>query len=193
MRIVVPLDGSTTAEYALGPAATLARAQSEAGSVALIRVVRGVVFPFQSELANPMEAAIEASQDYLREITLRPSLEGLKVEHYVITSGTSVAKGLHEFSQRHQADFVVMSSRGRSGLAQTLLGSGTRRARAGAYWCRSMALARRKQSSRRLCAWRDPSTGPCICCACCGRPMRGVSRNATRCKWRKNTWRTCIV
>jgi nucleotide-binding universal stress UspA family protein len=124
MRLLVPLDGSTRAEYALGPAALLARGLGTDASVHLLRVVAltptAMAETFPRDYERLVALAYEAAEDYLREVTLRPSLEGLHVACHVRAGPPehSICAFAHE-----QADLVVISSHGRSGLLQLALGS----------------------------------------------------------------------
>ncbi len=124
-QILVPLDGSELAEHAIPMAARLARASG--GTVTLVRIVRG---PTEIEMslvapatwapaADPKERDYAAG--YLARIAERKELAQVPTTVGVYAGPAAptllaVARALH-------TDTIVMTSRGRTGLARMLLGS----------------------------------------------------------------------
>jgi nucleotide-binding universal stress UspA family protein len=124
-RILVPLDESERAERALPVAAKLARAS---GAVLLLVEVVQSTAEFESGLVAPTTWAPanfppdrrQAAQ-YLARVAARDDLAGIK-----ITSGVyagPVASMLLLVAQSQNADLIVMTTRGRTGLARWALGS----------------------------------------------------------------------
>jgi nucleotide-binding universal stress UspA family protein len=124
--ILVPLDGSILAEQALAPAAELAR--RTAANVILVRAPNmepayataegayGLIYPEQSV----GQASAEA-RDYLKSIQTRRSARGESVRT-VVAEGDA-AGAIVDVASQAQADIIVMSSHGYTGLTRWLLGS----------------------------------------------------------------------
>jgi nucleotide-binding universal stress UspA family protein len=126
MRILVPLDGSPRAEFAIGTAAQLARHTVPHAEIVLVRVVAFSPMAMTELLPDHgtfINYTLEASGDYLREVALRPSLERLHVLHRACLADVGIAATICAQAQDLQADLIVMSSSGRSGVAALALGS----------------------------------------------------------------------
>lgn len=121
MRILVPLDGSVRSEQAIGVAAKLVFALPDAQLV-LLRVVELTPMTLMAtRYHQEYEVASAAGDEYLRKIAQRDLLRGLTVVRHVAigvpaTTISDVAHALH-------ADLIIMTSHGRTGLAQLALGS----------------------------------------------------------------------
>jgi nucleotide-binding universal stress UspA family protein len=110
MRIFIPLDGSETAEYALGPSAQLARSGDSAARLILLRVVPQIADRDAKESAVvASNTAMAESESYLREMTLRPSLVGIPVEWHVCVAQGSVAETISREAKAHHADLIVLA------------------------------------------------------------------------------------
>jgi nucleotide-binding universal stress UspA family protein len=124
-RVVVPLDGSELAEKALGPAARLART-FEAG-LTLLRVV-----PAPIELTSiygmagvRMESEgyrrrVEEARSYLDKVA--SGLEDVEVEAAVMEN-QEAADGVIAGAKETGGDLLVLSTRGRGGVARAVIGS----------------------------------------------------------------------
>jgi nucleotide-binding universal stress UspA family protein len=125
-RIVVPLDGSTTAEQALPEAERMARLAG--APVHLVGVVDVAQIPWYGQVGMAMEyAAVEQAladecaiaSIYLQTIAERLTASGL-------TADVEVRRG-HTAAELEAAakpgDLFVMASHGRSGITRWLLGS----------------------------------------------------------------------
>lgn len=110
--IVVPLDGSRLSERALPVAAALA--QSSQARLILVRAARGDSDAAQFD-------AIQEAQDYLEVIARQLSWQGAPVEVSVLTEAP--ADAILDVAELHQADLIVMSTHGRSGLRRWVYGS----------------------------------------------------------------------
>jgi nucleotide-binding universal stress UspA family protein len=124
-KLLVPLDGSELAEKALGPAARLART-FEAG-LTLLRVV-----PAPIELTSiygmagvRMESEgyrrrVEEAKSYLDQVA--EGLENVEVEAAVMEE-QEPADGVMAGAKEAEADLIVLSTRGRGGVARAVIGS----------------------------------------------------------------------
>jgi nucleotide-binding universal stress UspA family protein len=115
-RILVPLDGSALAEAVLPVAAQLTRALQ--GTLILFRVYDVTSSDF---IVAVMEAEAREAQTYLADVALRPELAGLQIETRAL--GGAAALNILDAVQEYQADLLVMSSHGRSGITRRVLGS----------------------------------------------------------------------
>ncbi|MGZ3600474.1 MAG: universal stress protein [Ktedonobacterales bacterium] len=131
-HILVPLDGSARAEQALPIAARIAR--TGGGVVTLLRVVDvqewyGPYFVPTGGLLPPggwtpesgANQQHEVAEAYLKGMAASPELMTLKTT-MTVHEGT-VANVILEETEHQEADLVVMSSHGRSGLSRWALGS----------------------------------------------------------------------
>jgi len=123
-RILVPLDGSTQAESALGPAVAMARAFG--GTLRLVRVFPGPVssdYVVNVHLHESVERREhEQMEQYLERVRARYSEQGLMVVTRLLEAGDPAQRILQEV-QSDPVDLIVLSSHGRSGVARLLLGS----------------------------------------------------------------------
>jgi nucleotide-binding universal stress UspA family protein len=115
-RILVPLDGSVRAEYALPVAARLAHATG--GTLILLQVYQ--VMPSEFVLSDYTAEAAPATA-YLAQVAARPELAGITVER--ITLAGAVARTILDAVLEYQADMLVLCSHGRSGPTRWALGS----------------------------------------------------------------------
>src|ERR1039457_1092071 len=87
-RVLVPLDGSVRAEQALPVAVRLARAMD--GSLLLVQVVSppidfsGGMSPVPLMTEQVVESEMAGAADYLKAVTMRPELAGIKVTTEVL-------------------------------------------------------------------------------------------------------------
>ncbi|MFW5905190.1 MAG: universal stress protein [bacterium] len=124
-RLVVPLDGSGTAEVALKPALELAEAFSArvtalqvvpaAVELTSVQGVRGVRLEGEGHRRRIAEA-----RSHLEAVAER--LAGAPVDFRVVEH-QSAAEGVIRTARELEADLIVMSSHGRGGLARVVLGS----------------------------------------------------------------------
>ena len=123
-KILVPLDGSALAEYALSPAVNIA-GQSK-GEITLVRVPIYVT-PYMGGEAgwvlpqlSPEQLSREAT-DYLTQICqhyARPELTW-----HIATPAGDEASAIVDIANQRQSDLIVMSTHGYSGATRWLLGS----------------------------------------------------------------------
>jgi nucleotide-binding universal stress UspA family protein len=129
-RILVPLDGSATAEAILGHAVRLARLEPEAELV-LLQVVQpvasatwvpGAPLPSSVDAADAAGPHVEHARTYLDEVVRRLEAPGLRIRARVEVAVTA-APAILEVARAEQADAVALATHGRSGLARLMLGS----------------------------------------------------------------------
>ena len=119
-KILVPLDGSALAEAAVWKAIGLGTADT---MLVLLRAAEAYRLPG----ADPIQAQITAvreAEEYLASVAARAREAGIgQVETHVWYGPPGAA--IVEAAEAQQADLIVMSSHGRSGLGRLILGSVT--------------------------------------------------------------------
>ncbi len=124
MRILVPLDGSQLAEYALGAAAQIARESSDSRidllTVITISTMAGT-YDYPQVISYQVDSGIDTSSAYLHDIKHRQTLSQMNVEAHVEVGVPSdiICATAHEL----KSDFILMTSHGRTGLARIAMGS----------------------------------------------------------------------
>jgi nucleotide-binding universal stress UspA family protein len=124
-RILVPLDGSVRAEYALPIAARIARASG--GSLHLLEVVSppldyGGGFAMAPLVTEQLiEAETSAATDYLQTMAASPALAGIQTTTEVVFG--IPALDIVEEAKSGEVDLIVLCSHGRTGFTRWVLGS----------------------------------------------------------------------
>lgn len=119
-NILIPLDGSDFAEQAIPLAQTLS--QMAEGKLTVVTVMRTSGAPRGLPLAsNRLDGDLTEHENYLDEITQQLNGTGFN-SRYLIGHG-SVADEIVNIAQNHQANLLVMSTHGRSGIGRLLVGS----------------------------------------------------------------------
>jgi nucleotide-binding universal stress UspA family protein len=116
--VLVPLDGSAMAEKAVGAALGVLRAGA---TLLLIRAVEAHGSPFK-EATEAQVAAIREAEVYLAAIADRLHRVGVKDVVTSVWYGPP-AESIADAARYCNADLVVMSTHGRSGLSRLLVGS----------------------------------------------------------------------
>lgn len=117
--ILVPLDGSITAEGALSPAVDLAL--KEGARLLLFRAAEAHALP----TTDPVEAQVRVmreAEEYLAGACERVRASGVKEVDVVAWYGPP-AESILEAVRSREVDLIVMTSRARSGVARLVLGS----------------------------------------------------------------------
>ncbi|MCO5195072.1 MAG: universal stress protein [Anaerolineae bacterium] len=128
-KVLITLDGSVIAEYALEPGLAVARALdaqvrllavADSGHFDLVAsaeieeaVTKGTSAPLSDERA--------ALEQYLGQLCTNRDWDGVKVA-YEVVDGKAVAAIL-EYAEAHASDLIVMATHGRTGLRRWLYGS----------------------------------------------------------------------
>jgi nucleotide-binding universal stress UspA family protein len=116
-RVLVPLDGSTLAEAALTWAASLTR---DGGTVVLLRAAEA-----PTRTADPIETqleAIRAAEAYLAGVAAHVKELGVSNVDTSVWYGPAV-ESIVDAARYRNADVIVMSTHGRSGLGRLVMGS----------------------------------------------------------------------
>ena len=124
-RILVPLDGSTMSETVLPYAEKLARALNVEIVLLHVNVIPAPTFETYSSPLTPQPEEIKVmladEKNYLKAMCAKLEREGLRVT-YLLRDG-AVAETILEAAEIEQADFIAMSTHGRTGMLRLLLGS----------------------------------------------------------------------
>ena len=128
-HILVPVDGSETAELAVSKASGLAKAFGS--TVTVIYVIDpypctgvGTDFAYgQTEYLTAANAEAGAALDVARKAL---EADGVKVDTLVV-EGSVVHRGILGTAQNLGVDLIVMGSHGRRGIEKLVLGSVTQR------------------------------------------------------------------
>lgn len=123
-RILVPLDGSDFSEAVLPHAQSFARALN--AEIILLHVIAEPApefDPHTSPLSPPIELKKEKAEtlEYIKAACSKLEKDGVRAT-YLIRDG-AVAEMILEAAEVMQADMIAMSTHGRTGLLQLLLGS----------------------------------------------------------------------
>lgn len=128
-RLLVPLDGSDTAEAALAPAAALARAFEAEILLAWVvptvttvgddRAPATLLMPTAAAELLDVEAADAAT--YLERLSARLSSDGVPVKAVVVRG--EVVRALLDLAAQRAIDVIVMATHGRSGVGAVWAGS----------------------------------------------------------------------
>lgn len=121
-RLLVPLDGSTLAETALGPARQLAlTVGASVDLVGVVDVVTGAVVPGSTPLDDFLATLAAEKRPELERLA-----EGLREQHVAADVQVLVGvpeRAIRELAEERSTDIIVMASHGRGGVARALLGS----------------------------------------------------------------------
>jgi nucleotide-binding universal stress UspA family protein len=126
-RILVPLDGSETAECVF-PSLRWLMKVSKVNEVTLIRVVA----PFRAGMgvdgSVPLEEreaidedAVQLAKDYLKKTAAELETPGVKFTRVVLAGKPAQVVG--EYAAKHAVDLILMATHGYSGLQRILRGS----------------------------------------------------------------------
>lgn len=135
-HILVPVDGSSTAELAIGKAAAIAEAFKS--TVTLIYVIEpyaftGVGTDFSYGQAEYLSAATQEAQQAITSARQVFALHGIAAEGSVV-EGHSIYQAILATAEALGVDLLVMGSHGRSGLKKLVLGSVTAQVLAHAHF-----------------------------------------------------------
>lgn len=110
-HILVPLDGTSLAETALQPAALLAE-RFDAEVILLVRSIE--TWPAGEPAPSDGLNAMFQAEEYLTAAASKLAGKGFTVQRAVL--GQKPASGISAEADYHQADLIVMATRGRQGL-----------------------------------------------------------------------------
>lgn len=114
-RIVIAVDGSPTSRLAVSRALALAKAIES--TVTLVSVIKETPPTFEGAVDHPTEAAMSA----LNEAIAEAARSGIEADYQILTGGA--AEQIAQFGHDHDADMIVVGSRGLGSVSGMLLGS----------------------------------------------------------------------
>ncbi|MBI4495842.1 MAG: universal stress protein [Deltaproteobacteria bacterium] len=117
-KILVPLDGSKLAEGILPRVEWLAKIHD--GEVALLRVALAHTFPGSDPVEQQVQVVREA-EEYLAKVEADLKAVGVRVSS-VVRYGQD-AQEIVSHARERNFDLIAMSTHGRTGLSQWVLGS----------------------------------------------------------------------
>ena len=126
-RIVVPVDGSETAQKALVTALQMARESS--GCVHLVHVVEGLTpmaaDPYGAYSGEVIEVMRQSGRKILDDALALARAEGVQADTQLFDNfGERLAEVVADSATRFNADLMVVGTHGRRGLGRVLMGSG---------------------------------------------------------------------
>lgn len=120
--IIVPIDFSDQAEYALKVAASLARRHnSEILVLHMLELNQAIISSTEGFYQEHTVFLLKLAEKRMAEFLEKPYLEGLTVTP--IIKHFKVFGELNEVAKKHHADLVVMGSHGTDGLKEIFIGS----------------------------------------------------------------------
>jgi nucleotide-binding universal stress UspA family protein len=122
-KVVVPLDGSDVAESALE---IIRRVIGEGSEVVLLRVIEPPDNFVSAQISPDMlrkaeQLAASESNKYLAGVAARLQAKGVNTRGEVVWG--RAAEGIVDYAQTKQADLIIISTHGRSGLGRLAFGS----------------------------------------------------------------------
>jgi nucleotide-binding universal stress UspA family protein len=118
-RIVLPVDGSATAEAAARFAEDIARSEGE------VVVVLGVVVPITPTTDQAVSVTAAVREFMTEQVAMeagRIRAAGIPAEEIVVEADAP-HEGILRVAEDRQADVIVMGTHGRTGLARAVIGS----------------------------------------------------------------------
>lgn len=124
-KILVPVDGSSTAKLALQQAIILAKLTH--AQVALVHIYTDIAYLVDEDYINyeELQKTVQlAGEKILTEATKSFQQAGLTAQTKSISAGNQkIAQAIIAEAERWQADLIVIGSHGHSGFTRLLLGS----------------------------------------------------------------------
>lgn len=122
-QIVLALDGSEFAERALPAAEAISRLFDATLNMVSVLPARGAlrVLPKGRSSGDPLEAGQVETETYLSRLADRAKARGIRTETYVASG--PVPQALDMLTRELDADLLVISTHGRSGVSRFMLGS----------------------------------------------------------------------
>jgi nucleotide-binding universal stress UspA family protein len=119
-KLLIPLDGSRFAEAALPKAVELVR-NNPGATLILLRAAEATTFPGVDPIDAQVSVVHEA-EDYLETVAARLRADGVSGVRTSVWYGAA-APAIIEAAERANADLIVMSTHGRSGVGRLIVGS----------------------------------------------------------------------
>ena len=118
-NILIPLDGSKSAEQAIQSAMEVAHKPS--ASLHLVQAVGALPYSRYPMRPTSMSAEQRTADAYLDSLSREIASQGFRVSAHTVTS--EPAKGIMQVAEEERCDLIVMTSHGRSGAGRFFLGS----------------------------------------------------------------------
>lgn len=122
-RILVPLDGSATAERALEPAIRIARAAHAEMTLLRVSIIH-TTGEFAGDLLLPLEGSLQTANN-LAQTYLKGVAQGLAERHVWVSTVVEmgpVVESILDYSANHEVDLIAMCTHGQTGLTRWALG-----------------------------------------------------------------------
>ncbi|OQW41133.1 MAG: universal stress protein [Proteobacteria bacterium SG_bin4] len=124
-RIIVPIDGSTTSEYALDEAIKFA--QQQKAHIIVLHVIEDVLFSENDDYINYAEL-VHALRANGEKILARAQnkMRQAGIEHetkLLVAQGQRVVDVIINEAKNQSADLIIIGTHGRTGFSRILLGS----------------------------------------------------------------------
>ncbi|MGC9016685.1 MAG: universal stress protein [Caldimicrobium sp.] len=122
-KLLLPVDGSPYSERASERALFLAKAFKASVSILFVVELLFELYETPAELVNLIETLRNEGEEIVRKMRLKFKEENIPSEAFVVQG--NIAEQIIEFSNKEEADLIVMGSHGKTGLKRLLLGSVT--------------------------------------------------------------------
>ncbi|PMP64543.1 MAG: hypothetical protein C0197_00375 [Caldimicrobium thiodismutans] len=122
-KLLLPVDGSPYSERANERALFLAKAFKASVSILFVVELLFELYETPAELVNLIETLRNEGEEIVRKMRLKFKEENIPSEAFVVQG--NIAEQIIEFSNKEEADLIVMGSHGKTGLKRLLLGSVT--------------------------------------------------------------------
>lgn len=121
-RVLVPLDGSTTAEKALPHAVALAELYG--AKLVLLRIIEP--FPHvrtltQTSIKKFKQQATDWAQEYFERLSTDIDKKDITLETVIVEGRAGMM--ITQYAENNQIDLIVLCSRGLTGITRWLMGS----------------------------------------------------------------------
>lgn len=128
MKILVPVDGSKYSLKAVKYAAELATGLRSKSSIVVINVHDDSILYQMGSYVDPTEIETYLIQTSQRELKgAQKILSQYKIPHSFIIEIGYVAETILQIANKEKCEMIIMGSKGRSGIADVLLGSVSQR------------------------------------------------------------------
>ena len=133
MKILVPVDGSKSSLNAAKYAAKLAKELSGKSTITLASIHDDIGLGHVKQFV-----AKSVVDDYLREISekelksAQKALDTAGVKHTMVIKRGNVAQEIINLANKEKFDLIIMGSKGRTGILDTLMGSVAQKVSSGA-------------------------------------------------------------
>lgn len=125
MRVLIPLDGSPTAESTIDQVVDIFGRDHTVLYCLQVVVLPPVILPLAGAIAAPsatMGRMVLAANEYLDDLAMRLRGEGLSV-HTDVRSGELIAPEIFAYAEEKEPNLIALATRGHGGIERALFGS----------------------------------------------------------------------